>query len=107
MSPAPPTDPSLARIAASPLYRQLVRERARFAWTLTVTMLVIYFGFILSVAFARDLLARPVGGGTTTVGIVAGVAVIAAGIVLTAVYVRRANRRFDPLTRAIVEQAGE
>ena len=99
-------DSLLRRVAASPDYRRLVRERSRFAWALTGVMLAIYFGFILLVAFGRELLARPVGGGTTTLGILIGIGVILSGILLTAIYVQRANRRFDALTRAILDEAG-
>lgn len=93
------------RIAADPRYRALVRRRARFTWILTGIMLVIFFGYILLIAFDKALLARPIGGGTTTLGIPIGIGVILAGIVLTGVYVRRANRDFDPAVKAIREDA--
>ena len=95
----------LARIAADPRYQELARRRARFTWTLTAIMLVIFFGYILLIAFAGDFLAQPIGDGTTTIGIPIGVGVILAGIVLTWVYVRRANRDFDPIVREIRRDA--
>lgn len=97
---------ALGRVALSPRYRQLVRERSRFSWALTATILVIFFGYILLIAFAPDLLARPIGGGATTLGIPLGIGVILSGIVLTGIYVHRANSRFDPLIRQIVEEEG-
>jgi uncharacterized membrane protein (DUF485 family) len=97
-------DAGLAAVAASPAYHQLVRERARFSWTLTAIMLVIFFGYILLIAFRPDLLARRIGNGATTLGIPLGIGVILAGILLTAVYVYRANRRFDPLIARIVDE---
>lgn len=84
-------------------YEALVRERSRLAWLLTAVMLAIYFGYILLIAFDPAFLARPIGAGTTTIGIPIGLAVILAGIALTGVYVWRANGRFDALTHAIVE----
>ena len=90
-----------AKIAEDPRYLQLVARRSRFGWQLTAIMLLIYFGYILLIAFRRDLLALPVGGGVTTLGIPLGLGVIVAGIILTAVYVRRANREFDPLLEAL------
>lgn len=104
MSGAP--DEKAAAIARSPVYRQLVAERSRFAWVLTSIMLTIYFGYILLIAFYPGFLARPIGGGTTTIGIPLGLMVIVAGIVLTVVYVRRANSRFDALTRQILAETG-
>ncbi|MDO9055308.1 MAG: DUF485 domain-containing protein, partial [Sulfuricurvum sp.] len=39
------------RIKNDPDFLQLTRERSKFAWTLTIVMLVIYFGFVLVIAF--------------------------------------------------------
>jgi uncharacterized membrane protein (DUF485 family) len=44
-----------------------------------------------------------VAGGVTTVGIAIGVGVILAAIVLTAVYVWKANTVFDELNRQLLE----
>lgn len=85
----------LARIADDPRYQALVRDRARFGWTLSALVLAAYLGFILLVAFDKPLLARPIGAGVTSVGIPLGIAVILFAIALTGVYVRRANREFD------------
>ena len=102
-----PTPQSEAeRIGRSAAFRSLVGERSRFTWALTVVTLVIYFGFILMVAFGREFLARPIGGGATTIGIPVGIGVIVAGVVLTGIYVHRANGRFDEVTRRIREEAG-
>lgn len=95
---------ALSRIALSPHYRQLVRERSLFSWILTVLMLVVFFGYILLIAFAPELLARPIGNGTTTLGIPLGIGVIVFGIALTGIYVHRANSRYDPLIRQITEE---
>jgi Protein of unknown function, DUF485 len=44
-------------VATSP-----VCERSSFGWTLTIIMLVTYFGFILLVAFGKRFLATKIGG---------------------------------------------
>ena len=85
----------LARIADDPRYQALVRDRSRFGWTLSALVLAAYLGFILLVAFDKALLARSLMGGVTSVGIPLGIAVILFAIILTGVYVRRANRDFD------------
>src|SRR5262245_13343000 len=87
-----------------PLFQQLVDARSRFAWLLSATMLVIYFGFIAVIAFAPKVLATPINGGVMTLGIPVGLIVIVAAFVLTGIYVTRANSRFDPLTREIMEK---
>jgi len=69
-------------------------------------MLGIYLSFILLVAFGGDFMATPlVAGGVTTVGIVIGVGVILSAIVLTGIYVWKANTTFDDLTRRLLERS--
>jgi uncharacterized membrane protein (DUF485 family) len=58
-------------------------------------MLVVYFGFILLIAFAKDFLAERVVSGLS-VGMALGVFVILATWVLTWIYVRWANRVYEP-----------
>jgi uncharacterized membrane protein (DUF485 family) len=93
----------LARVAADPRYQDLVARRSRFTWMLTAVMLVVFFGYILLIAFNKPLLAQPIGSGTTSLGIPIGLGVILIGIALTGVYVRRANSDFDPIMRSIRE----
>ena len=92
------------RVIQSPRFQELVRQRTKFAWTLTIVMLVIYFGFILLVAFAKPLLAMKIGGGVTSLGILLGLGVIIAAFVLTGIYVYRANSEFDELTRNLTRE---
>ena len=101
----PQADPRLAKVARSPVYHTLIRERGRLGWALTGVMLAVYFGFILLVAFGREFLARPIAGSTVTLGIPIGIGIIVTGILLTGIYVRSANRRFDPLERQIRGEA--
>lgn len=90
------------RIKNDPDYIQLTRERSKFAWTLTIVMLVIYFGFVLTIAFDPSLLGTPLSEGfVTTVGIPIGIGVILSAFILTGIYVRRANGEFDELTAKI------
>lgn len=99
-------DTSLAeRIAADPNYQLLKEKRSRFGWNLTIVMLVVYYGFILLVAFAKDLLAMRLGDGVMTLGIPLGLGVIVFTILITAVYVQRANSEFDDLTEKIKREA--
>lgn len=98
-------DARIERIKRDPEFHALVRKRSRFAWSLSAAMAVIYFGFILTVAFAPGLLATPLGNGTLTIGIPLGIGVILAAFVLTGLYVRRANSDFDVKTQEIIERA--
>jgi uncharacterized membrane protein (DUF485 family) len=94
-------DSLVTRIASQPKYQQLKTTRMRFGVWLTVSMLVVYYGFILLVAFDKQLLATRIGEGVTTLGIPIGLFVIVFTIVITAIYVRRANTEFDQLSEEI------
>jgi len=94
-------DSTVARLQNSPGFIELARVRRSFAWTLTILMLVIYFGFIALVAFAPSAIGVVIGGSITW-GLALGIAVIFSAILLTGIYVWRANSSFDEMTRAIV-----
>jgi uncharacterized membrane protein (DUF485 family) len=95
---------SVDAIKAHPKYQELVRSRRRFALTLTALILIIYYGFILTIAFAPAVLGTPVAAGSvTTIGIPVGILIIVSAFILTGIYVFRANGRFDALTSAIQE----
>jgi uncharacterized membrane protein (DUF485 family) len=95
---------SLTKIERDPNYQELVRRRSSLGWMLSLIMLVIYFGFILLVAYAPKFLGTRIGTGVTTIGIPIGLAVIVLAFVLTGIYVRKANSRYDVLIRKIVEE---
>jgi uncharacterized membrane protein (DUF485 family) len=74
--------------------RRLDAARRRVAGILTVMMMVLYFGFILLIAYDKPLLATIVAPGLS-LGILLGALVIVAAWVLILVYVRWANRHYD------------
>ena len=98
-------DSMLQRIVADPNYQELKSRRLRFGWLLTIAMLVVYYGFIAIIAFDKSLLATRLGSGVTTWGIPVGFGVILFTIVITALYIRKANGEYDRLTREILEEA--
>ena len=95
------------KIKQNPHYQELVSSRSSYSWLLTFFMMVVYYGFILLTAFQKDFLATKIGAGVTTYALPIGVFVIVFTIVITGIYVRRANTQFDDLTaklRAEVEK---
>jgi uncharacterized membrane protein (DUF485 family) len=98
---------SLDAIQSNPKYRQLVEQRKSLGLTLSAAVFVIYFGFILLVAFAPGFLGASLTGGVTTVGIVIGVLVIILAFALTGFYVSRANGAYDTLTREIIQESSK
>jgi uncharacterized membrane protein (DUF485 family) len=93
------------RIKADPNYHQLVSSRSKYGWTLAVLMLVVYYGYILLIAFNKELLSAKTGAGVMTWGIPIGLFVIVFTVVITGIYVRRANSEFDDLTTRIRQRA--
>ena len=89
------------RIASHPKYQELKAKRSRFGWWLTALMMIVYYGFIVLVAFDKEFLAQRLGEGVTTLGMPIGLGVILFTIVITGIYVRRANSEFDDMTEEI------
>ncbi|MBJ3815783.1 DUF485 domain-containing protein [Shimwellia pseudoproteus] len=93
------------RIEDSTYFRELVAKRQRFAWILSIIMLVIYIGFILLIAFGPDWLGTPISpGSSVTRGIPLGMGIIIISFILTGVYVWRANSEFDRLNKAVLHE---
>jgi uncharacterized membrane protein (DUF485 family) len=78
-------DAKLARLASA---------RARVAGVLMAAVVVVYFGFILLIAYAKPLLATQLRPGLS-LGILLGALVIVVSWLLTWAYVRWANRHYD------------
>ena len=74
--------------------KALSQERMRYAVALTLTMIAIYFGFILLVAYNKPLMGSLLMPGLS-LGILLGALVIVVTWVLTWIYVRWANRVYD------------
>ncbi len=101
------TDPLVAKVEANPKYHELRRKRNSFGWMLTIIMMVVYYGYIALIAFNKPFLAQPIGAGVTTMGVPIGMGVIVFTIVITGIYVRRANSEFDRLTAEILKEASK
>jgi uncharacterized membrane protein (DUF485 family) len=94
------------RMRTNPKFQELVTRRGRFAWTLAVVVLTMFYGFVMLVAFSPASLGQPVTEGSMlTVGVAFELFMFIFFWLLTAVYVRRANSEFDALTQEIVKEA--
>jgi uncharacterized membrane protein (DUF485 family) len=82
---------------------RLAARRFRVAIVLTTAMLVVYFAFILLIAFDKELLGRMIVDGLS-LGILLGVVVVFATWILTWIYVGWANRRYEPAARELRER---
>jgi uncharacterized membrane protein (DUF485 family) len=94
------------RVKNDPNYQKLKRIRSRFGWTLTWAMMIVYYGFTLLVAFNKEFMGTPIGNSVITWGIPLGLFVIVFTVLITGIYVRRANREYDELSDAIRAKVG-
>lgn len=93
----------IEKIKSNPNYQKLVSSRSSFAWKLSIVMLLIYYTFIMIIAFSPSILGTPIGEGVTTIGIPVGIVIILVAFVLTGIYSAKANKKFDSLIREIKE----
>ena len=99
-------DDVAARVEANPKYHKLVSTRSAYSIIMTICVMVVYYGYILLIAFDKEWLGTKLAAGmTTSVGIPLGVGVIVITIILTNIYVRRANTEFDSLNAEIIKEA--
>ena len=89
------------RIANHPSYKELKAKRTSFGMWLTLAMMIVYYGFILLVAFNKPFLATRLGAGVMTYAMPIGFGVILFTIIITVLYVRRANSEYDRLAEQI------
>lgn len=90
-------------VAGDPRFVALVRQRSRLGWVLSAIIVFAFVGYLLLIAFDKTLLATPIGGGVTSLGIPIGLGLILLAIALTGAYVAYANRHHDAQMAAILK----
>jgi len=85
-------------IVNSQKFKALVSKQLRYSLTLTFIMLAVYFGFILMIAFNKELLSVKIGE-YLTIGIPIGIGLIVFAWILTGIYTRWANKYYDKSVR--------
>ena len=101
-------DDVAARVEANPKYHKLVSMRSTYSIWMTIAVMAVYYGYILLIAFDKEWLGTKLGEGmTTSIGIPLGLGVIVITIILTNIYVRRANTEFDQLNAEIIKEANQ
>lgn len=96
------------QVQASPEFAELRRKFRAFVFPVTGAFLVWYFLYVLCAAFAPSFMAHKLVG-NINVGLVFGLLQFVSTFAITIVYVRWADRHFDPEAdriRALVEGSG-
>ncbi|MBV8060686.1 MAG: DUF485 domain-containing protein [Alphaproteobacteria bacterium] len=94
-------------VAQLPEFKELIQKRRAIALPLTIIMLLAYFGFILTIAFAPDVLSQKVGSGVTSLGIAIGFGLILLTFIVTGVFVHQSNQKLEGLIDTIHKKIGE
>ena len=93
------------RLRNNPKYHEMVSKRSRFGWMMAILMLVVYYAFIMTIAFAPEVLGQPISDTSViTVGIPIGLGVIVFAFLLTGIYVYRANTVFDRMNEELKKE---
>ena len=98
------TQKDLNTLHQHPNFIQLVQRKKRLTWSLTIAMLVVYFGFVLMMAFTPEILARSIAGGVTSVGIPLFIGAVLLSFIFTAIYVHQSNKILDPITEKLMQE---
>jgi uncharacterized membrane protein (DUF485 family) len=90
----------------SPEFRELIRKRRGFVLPATIFFLAWYFGFIILAGYAEDFMGESIYEGFT-VGYLLALTQFVMVWGLGWLYLRRADRDFDPLAEKAAETAVE
>jgi uncharacterized membrane protein (DUF485 family) len=100
---APRRDIDWEGIEASPEFQELVRTRRSFVLPATIFFLAWYMAFVVLAAYAEDFMSERVYQGLT-VGYCLALTQFVMVLVLGIMYLRRADRVYDPLAAKAIER---
>ncbi|MET8780095.1 DUF485 domain-containing protein [Nocardia sp. NPDC050713] len=98
--PRAPSAEDFAAVQASPQFQELRNRLRRFVFPMTALFLVWYLSYVLLGAYAHDFMASKVVG-DINVGLLLGLGQFVSTFVITALYVRFANKELDPRAASI------
>ncbi|WP_320036274.1 DUF485 domain-containing protein [Halarcobacter sp.] len=100
-------DELVDRIENNPKYQELIAKKSSFSIKLGIFVLVMFYAYILTIAFNKEVLATKIGDGLTTIAFPIALAILVISFITTVIYVKRANGEFDDLTNEIKEDVKE
>lgn len=90
----------------SPEFRELRRRFRKFVFPMTALFLAWYFLYVLLAAYAPEFMSIKVFG-NINVGLLFGLGQFVSTFAITVLYVRWADREFDPRAEALHERLEE
>jgi len=100
LTEAPVSGEEYLAVQASPEFQELRNRLRRFVFPMSAVFLIWYAAYVLLGAFAHDFMATKVWGNINA-GLLIGLGQFVSTFVITAIYVRFANRELDPRAEAI------
>ena len=94
-------DELVERIENNPKYQELVSKRNSFGIKLGIFVLVMFYTYIMVIAFNKELLATKIGDGVTTIAFPIALAILIISFLTTLIYVKKANGELEDLTNDI------
>jgi uncharacterized membrane protein (DUF485 family) len=96
---------TIHELLEDPEFKTLARQKDTISMVLTITELVVYFGFIALVAYNKAFLARKIADGSAiTIGIPIAVGAIVISWLLTGVYIYWANTKYDAMVKNVKDR---
>jgi uncharacterized membrane protein (DUF485 family) len=95
-----PDGTKFQEIQHSPEFQELRSRLRRFVFPMSAVFLIWYSAYVILGAFAHDFMAIKVWG-DINVGLLIGLGQFVSTFIITAIYVRFANRELDPRAEAI------
>lgn len=89
------------KIKSNPKYNELVSKRNSFSLKLSLFVLAMFYGYVLVIAFNKEILATRIGDGVMTVAYPIAAGIIVISFITTLIYVTRANSEFEDLEMSI------
>ena len=89
------------KIESNPKYKELVSKRNSLGIKLGIFVIVMFYAYILVIAFNKELLATKIGDGVTTIAFPIALAILVISFITTLIYVNKANGEFENLTNEI------
>ena len=85
-------------------FHELVAQKSKLSWSLAALMMIVYYSFILVIAFFPEWLGAPIATGSTmTWGLPVGIGIILFTFLITGIYVHRANNVYDALMQKVID----
>ncbi|WP_298176014.1 DUF485 domain-containing protein [Saccharomonospora sp.] len=98
----PPGSKSWAEVHASEDFQRLRSRLRRFVFPMTALFLVWYLTYVVVADYAHDFMSIKVIG-NINVGLIFGLLQFVSTFAITALYIRYANRKLDPIADRIKE----